>query len=652
MKKRILLIPLCVMALAACDHVTSSSSQSTSSSSSATTEIVLPKTLEEIKSNFEKTEFNGYSFVDNENGEYKGTSTFKENEIFVKGNKKEDGVTDEFVIYKGYANNKFYDIENNVTKKAMAKNIVEAKQDTTTEITLEEAKNEIASVKYNKEWFSKYTVAIFSSDTKFNVELKDNMYVATLNTFLGGTKVASSTMKFSGDNKFVGGEIVFNQWTTENFDTTKKEPIDEDQKPVSSYVKSIEYKFDEKGDTTKLDVDVSNYFVKSLDEFYVSSFDDKKANDGKGVAGKYLSLDIRKFSPSTALNTSMTDFKFALSSNPEVIEITDSGFAKCLKEGTATVTIKDLANNISLTKDITVETPALTSIWLSTSNKNLTVGDKQTIKIEAYPVESKDELEVFSSANDVLSVGTISNRTSVEVTALKAGTATLTVRSKKDTSISKSIDFVIKEKSLNVDSSWIVGEWHHSNTSFDTTFTFRKDGTGRVYQFLDGDETYGQNASFKWSYDGNNITLSDWIDVDGYFSEPTKVTISSDKSKITIVAKCYDSDGVGVDLTMSLTKVNDTSWLVGTWIADDDDFGKTVLVFNADGTGTIKNGPYGSARKITWKYENNVLSFPKDGWTPTTYWVSKIVSVSKDRIVINFEDDEGFYNGVAFTKAA
>ena len=652
MKKRILLIPLCVMALAACDHVTSSSSQSTSSSSSATTEIVLPKTLEEIKSNFEKTEFNGYSFVDNENGEYKGTSTFKENEIFVKGNKKEDGVTDEFVIYKGYANNKFYDIENNVTKKAMAKNIVEAKQDTTTEITLEEAKNEIASVKYNKEWFSKYTVAIFSSDTKFNVELKDNMYVATLNTFLGGTKVASSTMKFTGDNKFVGGEIVFNQWTTENFDTTKKEPIDEDQKPVSSYVKSIEYKFEEKGDTTKLDVDVSNYFVKSLDEFYVSSFDDKKANDGKGVAGKYLSLDIRKFSPSTALNTSMTDFKFALSSNPEVIEITDSGFAKCLKEGTATVTIKDLANNISLTKDITVETPALTSIWLSTSNKNLTVGDKQTIKIEAYPVESKDELEVFSSANDVLSVGTISNRTSVEVTALKAGTATLTVRSKKDTSISKSIDFVIKEKSLNVDSSWIVGEWHHSNTSFDTTFTFRKDGTGRVYQFLDGDETYGQNASFKWSYDGNNITLSDWIDVDGYFSEPTKVTISSDKSKITIVAKCYDSDGVGVDLTMSLTKVNDTSWLVGTWNADDDDFGKTVLVFNADGTGTIKNGPYGSARKITWKYENNVLSFPKDGWTPTTYWVSKIVSVSKDRIVINFEDDEGFYNGVAFTKAA
>ena len=651
MKKRILLIPLCVMALAACDHVTSSSSQSTSSSSSATTEIVLPKTLEEIKSNFEKTEFNGYSFVDNENGEYKGTSTFKENEIFVKGNTKDGGATDEFVIYKGYANNKFYDIEDNVARKAMVKNIVETKQDTTTEITLEEAKNEIASVKYNKEWFSKYTATIFTSDAKFNVELKDNMYVATLNTFLGGTKVASSTMKFSGDNKFLSGEIVFNQWTTENFDTTKKEPIDEDQKPVSSYVKSIEYKFEEKGDTTKLDVDVSNYFVKSLDEFYVSSFDDKKANDGKGVAGKYLSLDIRKFSPSTALNTSMADFKFTLSSNPEVVVITDFGYAKCLKEGTATVTIKDLANNISLTKDITVETPALTSIWLSTSNKNLTVGDKQTIKIEALPVDSKDELEVFSSANDVLSVGTISNRTSVEVTALKAGNATITVRSKKDTSISKSIDFVIKEKSLNVDSSWIVGEWHHSNTSFDTTFTFRKDGTGRVYQFLDGDETYGQNASFKWSYDGNNITLSDWIDVDGYFSEPTKVTISSDKSKITIVAKCYNSDGHGVDLTMSLTKVNDTSWLVGTWNADDEDFG-AVLVFNADGTGTFK-GSYGSPRKITWKYENNTLSFPEDGWTPITYKVSKVVSVSKNRIVIDFEDDyEELIKGVAFTKVA
>ena len=103
---------------------------------------------------------------------------------------------------------------------------------------------------------------------------------------------------------------------------------------------------------------------------------------------------------------------------------------------------------------------------------------------------------------------------------------------------------------------------------------------------------------------------------------------------------------------MSLTKVNDTSWLVGTWNADDDDFGTAVLVFNADGTGTIKSGPYGSARKITWKYENNTLSFPEDGWTPATYWVNKVVSASKDRIVIDFEDDEGFYNGVAFTKAA
>lgn len=144
----------------------------------------------------------------------------------------------------------------------------------------------------------------------------------------------------------------------------------------------------------------------------------------------------------------MADFKFTLSSNPEVVVITDFGYAKCLKEGTATVTIKDLANNISLTKDITVETPALTSIWLSTSNKNLTVGDKQTIKIEALPVDSKDELEVFSSANDVLSVGTISNRTSVEVTALKAGNATITVRSKKIHQFQKVLILLLKKNLL------------------------------------------------------------------------------------------------------------------------------------------------------------------------------------------------------------
>ena len=97
-------------------------------------------------------------------------------------------------------------------------------------------------------------------------------------------------------------------------------------------------------------------------------------------------------------------------------------------------------------------------------------------------------------------------------------------------------------------------------------------------------------------------------------------------------------------------KFNDTSWLVGTWNTDDEDFGAAVLVFKADGTGTIKVS-FGSPRKITWKYENNTLSFPESGWTLTTYWVRKVVFVSKDRIVIDFEDDESFYNGVAFTKA-
>ena len=85
----------------------------------------------------------------------------------------------------------------------------------------------------------------------------------------------------------------------------------------------------------------------------------------------------------------------------------------------------------------------------------------------------------------------------------------------------------------------------------------------------------------------------------------------------------------------------------------NDDFGTTVMVFKADGTGTIKNGPsYSSAKSFSWIYDGKTLSFPEDDWKPTMYWVSKVVSVSKDRIVINFEDDDGFYNGVAFTKAA
>ena len=160
-----------------------------------------------------------------------------------------------------------------------------------------------------------------------------------------------------------------------------------------------------------------------------------------------------------------------------------------------------------------------------------------------------------------------------------------------------------------------------------------------------------QSTTFKWEYNGQLI-FTDW-GKDEYLVKPTTINVASDKSSIYIEMKCDDGEGEGlVTVKMSLKKYNDTSWLVGTWNADDDDFGTTIMVFKADGTGTIKNGPsYSSAKSFSWTYDGKTLSFPEDDWKPTMYWVSKVVSVSKDRIVIDFEDDDGFYNGVAFTKA-
>ena len=637
------------------DSVSTKPSNSTSDSVSKPSTSVapqpvfdIPSSISEIKANIDATKIKGYSFEDDSSKKANGDVTFNKNEILIKGKAtvEDDGSleTGDLLIYKGFNDTTFYDIENYLGKHAKRKNIVSNVEDEKAQISLDDAKKEIDGVMYNKTWFQKNISNILVDGATFTSKTRDDFYELTV-TFVNNRTINKAKLSFDENNQLLEGQLESNTWPSDNFDSETNEPIDASQKPTSSskYKATFVLGEDNKEEIT---FDVSKYYITSIDEFYVSSYSDKENNDGKAEAGQYVDVRINKFSPATALN--VDEFKIVESSDTSVIEINSfAGSAKAIKSGEATLTIADPIRSVSVTKKVTVTSPSLNSIWISITNKTLKVDDTATIKIEAYPTASEEELEAISSDPTVVEIGGISaDRKSLSIKGLKEGTSNITVRSKNNPDVISRALTITVEKKQDEQSNWLIGTWTHKVADFDTTFTFSANGTGSVKK--DAGVVVPNEATFNWSYDGTTIVFSSWDSEENMLKTPEGISISEDKKSITLTMPSTNADGDYEDVNMTLTKA---MWLVGTWVSDDDDFGTTTLVLNEDGTGTIKNGRT-STYKLTWEFDGTTLSFPEDGWESNYYWVNKIISLSEeqDKLEIRFEDDEGYYP-VTFTRA-
>lgn len=609
----------------------------------------IPSSISEIKANIDATKIKGYSFEDDSSKKANGDVSFNKNEILIKGKStfEDEGSleTGDLLIYKGLNDTTFYDIENYLGKHAKRKNIVSNVEDEKAQISLDDAKKEMDSVMYNKTWFQNNVSKILVDGATFTSKTRDDFYELTV-TFVNNRTVNIATLSFDEDNQLLEGKLESNTWPADNFDSETNEPIDASQKPTSSskYKATFVLGEDNKEEIT---FDVSKYYITSIDEFYVSSYSDKENNDGLAQAGQYVDVRINKFSPATALN--VDEFEIVESSDTSIIEINSfTGSAKAVKSGEATLTIADPIRSVSVTKKVTVTSPSLNSIWLSITNKTLKVDDTATIKIEAYPTESDEELEAISSDPTVVKIGEISaDRKSLSIKGLKEGTSNITVRSKNNPDVtSRALTITVEKKQEEQPTDWLIGTWTHKVADFDTTFTFNANGTGSVKQ--DAGVVVPNEATFNWSYDGTTIVFSSWDSEENVLKTPKGISISEDKKSITLTMPSTNADGYYEDVNMTLTKA---MWLVGTWVSDDDDFGTTTLVLNEDGTGTIKNGRT-STYKLTWEFDGTTLTFPKDGWKSIYYWVNKIISLSEeqDKLEIRFEDDEGYYP-VTFTRA-
>ena len=112
------------------------------------------------------------------------------------------------------------------------------------------------------------------------------------------------------------------------------------------------------------------------------------------------------------------------SSNTSVANV-DNGKITALKAGTATITVKTEDGNKTATCEVTVNAKVypVTGVTLDKTSYEMTEGDEFTLTATVNPENATNKNVSWSSSNT--SVATVDNG---KVTALKAGTATITVK--------------------------------------------------------------------------------------------------------------------------------------------------------------------------------------------------------------------------------
>ena len=656
MKKK---IPLFILAslfvLAGCDN---------SSEDTSTTNPPVPLTLKQIEENISSTKFNGYTFSDKNNKILNATVSLFKNEVAVVGTAsfEEEGESS-FVQYRGFANNKYYDVESFNGKHARIKDIVEEEVDyfeNNYKITKADAESDFASITYNKDWFVGDVMSFFEEGKNTTFTTNDNNTKVNLSAYGGGTKTMSASLTFDSESQLLGGSVETIDWGKDNFDEETKIPYDKDQKPVSKTTKEATLSLGEiTGSDNEISFDISPYFISSIDDFVVKGYS-YGLEDYKAYVGDSLSISDVQFSPSTALNSG--DIKIITSSNEEVVKCDNESLNtyKAIASGYTVITAGIPYTDIYLNKGLDVVVPPLKTIWISSKNSKIQTGDTFSINVELYPETIVSSLDVSDFSVDISgdtsalkSNGLSADFKQISFTALAAtakdNPAVIKLVYKGGEINSNSLKINIIEPVIEADKTWLVGKWTATNTitndydesiTYDTTFEFKADNSGSVVQSVTKIPVDNE-ASFTYTYDGEKIVFNSWsYDEDMTIKKPTSVVISADKSTISISANCMDNEMDYYTIKMELKKEVDISWLVGKWNADeDDDYCFATITFKLDFTGEVKFASSGSPIKFTYTYDGSNLIIDLNS---TIFSFKSHKSLSNTKIVLVFdEEDEG-----------
>lgn len=503
MKKRklfLLLLSSTTLLSCASNQEASKSSSTSDSTPVSSTPIPVTKTLEEIKNNILATSFKGYSFVDKSDRTVQGTVTIGAKSILIQGRAEfEEETVNNMIYYRGIQNGFFYDIENFTSRKADKKNV--GTEEGENYVTEENALKLIKEAPYTASWMTEDILSLLEEGRGTTAspiqKNKDNTYSIALEAYLGGTTTAEANLSFSENDKLQSIDFTKKIWSEEEFDDEAKRPLDPDGKPFSQVSKKGTLLLGEIGEET---FDVTPYFVTSVPTFYVSSYDDIKANNGKAVMGKTVHLEVERYLPNTALNDN--EIQIVSSSNTDVIFKNSIGSFEAKNKGTTTLTISDLSGSFVETIDVTVVAPPITALYLAAKNgKEVEIDKTLDLEVEVYDALTEEPFSAVSTDESVLSiVGFSSDKRTLTVKGLTVGTSEVYLKNETGSITSKKIEITVKEKGQTPaeDVAWLIGEWEGDEDT--SSMIFKDDGTGTFKQ-------YGRTNTFGWKYENKKLSF-------------------------------------------------------------------------------------------------------------------------------------------------
>jgi uncharacterized protein YjdB len=183
---------------------------------------------------------------------------------------------------------------------------------------------------------------------------------------------------------------------------------------------------------------------KELDPIVVSSIT-LNVTSIEMTEGDTQSL-VATISPSNATNKTVT-----WSSSDKTVASVSAGQVTALKAGKATITVKTDDGGKTATCEVTVNAKVypVTGVTLDKTSATLTEGDDLTLTATVNPSNATNKTVTWSSSDK-----TVASVSAGKVTALKAGKATITVKT-DDGGKTASCEVIVRIKSLE---DWEEGE--------------------------------------------------------------------------------------------------------------------------------------------------------------------------------------------------
>ena len=315
--------------------------------------------------------------------------------------------------------------------------------------------------------------------------------------------------------------------------------------------------------------------------------------------GNTRQLDVTVY-PNNATNKNI----IWSSSNNSIATVSDTGLVTAKAEGNVTITATSQSNPlVNDTTTISISEPSIEPIWVSKINldvpSTITYGDTARAIATVYPASASNKTVVFSSSNT--SVATI-NESSGAITALKAGTFTITVSATDGSGVTTTSSTITVERATQtINASDKTITFGTSGNSLKATTS----GNGTIsYKVASGSSVSVNSSTGALTINSaGNTTITISASETGQYNKATKnVTVIVNKASQTLSASANPSiieiggtttatvSGNKTPVTWSssntaIANVNSTTGLI-TGISE----GTTTIIATASANANYKEG--------------------------------------------------------------